>query len=59
MNLRNNKTAEKHIPYFSFKNSFSEDIFNKTIKLKHRIIKKGNTFSVIDFECFNINLLDN
>ena len=35
--------------------SFSEVIFNRNIKLKHKYIKKNTICSVIDLECFNIN----
>ena len=55
----NNIKSQRTQAYFSFQNSFSEVIFNKDIKLKHKYIKKNTTCSVIDLEYFNINYLDN
>lgn len=59
MNIRDKTEKNNCIPYFSFTNSLSEVTFNRTIKLKHRIIMKNSTFSVVDFECFNIDYLNN
>ena len=59
LNIRNNKETEHSDSYFSFKNYFSEAIFNRDIKLKPKIIKKNTTLSIIDLEVFNINYLDN
>ena len=58
-NIRNNTEKEYVNPYFSFKDSFSKGIFNRTIKLKNLILKKNRYFSVIDLECFNINIINN
>ena len=57
INLYNNKESERNDAYFSFQNSFSEVIFNRNIKLKHKYIKKNTICPVIDLECFNINYL--
>ena len=59
INIRNNKESESSEAYFSFQNYFSEAIFNRDIKLKHKYIKKNTICSVIDLECFNINYLAN
>ena len=59
LNIRNNKETEHSDSYFSFKNYFSEAIFNRDIKLKPKIIKKNTTLSIIYLEVFNINYLDN
>ena len=59
MNIRNKTEKEVINPYFSFKDSFSKGIFNRTIKLKKIILKKNSYFSVIDLECFNINIINN
>ena len=59
INLSNNKESQRNDAYFSFQNSFSEVIFNRNIKLKHKYVKKNTICSVVDLECFNINYLKN
>ena len=59
MNIRDKTEKEVVNPYFSFKDSFSKGIFNRDIKLKNKILKKNSIFSVIDLECFNINMINN
>jgi len=59
INIRNKQESHRSGSYFYFQNSFSEAIFNRNIKLKHKFIKRNTTCSVIDLECFNINYLDN
>ena len=59
MNIRDKTEKEVVNPYFSFKDFFSKGIFNRDIKLKNTILKKNSYFSVIDLECFNINMMNN